>query len=310
VVIRTEAAPGASSSRAAPEAEAAAVSAVVPAYNEESGIGQVLDGLREALERSEWPFEILVVDDGSRDRTAEVARGRGVTVLAHAANRGYGAALKSGIRAARHAFVLIIDADGTYPSDAVPRLLAAAEENDMVVGARTGRRVHVPFARRPAKWFLRRLAEYLSEAEIPDLNSGLRVFRRDAARRFLQIHPSGFSFTTSITLALLCNDARVAYVPIDYEKRRGRSKIRPLRDTLNFIVLILRSILYFNPLKIFVPGSLLILAGFAASLAYDVGVLRDLTEKTLILLFAGVQLLAVGILADMISKSPRGGSEG
>jgi hypothetical protein len=204
---------------------------------------------------------------------------------------------------------MITDADGTYPSDSVPRLLAAVPDNDMVVGARTGDKVAIPLVRRPAKWFLRRLAEYLSESRIPDLNSGLRIFRRERAIQLFPILPSGFSFTTSITLALLCNDGRVAWVPIDYSKRTGRSKIRPIRDTLNFLLLILRVILYFNPLKVFVPASLLVLAGFAASLGYDLFVLVDLTEKTLILLFAGVQLLAIGILADMISKTARIGSQ-
>ena len=287
------------------EERGVAVSVVVPAFNEEAGIGRVLGGLRDALGRSSWPYEIIVVDDGSSDRTAEVAAGCGAIVVAHGRNRGYGAALKSGIRAARSPYILITDADGTYPNDAVPRLLEAARDHDMVVGARTGRNVHVPLIRRPAKWFLRRLAEYLSDSEIPDLNSGFRVFRRDRVLPFFPILPSGFSFTTSITLALLCNDGRVAYIPIDYSRRTGRSKIRPLRDTLNFAVLILRSILYFNPMKVFLPASLVVLAGFAASIAWDVFVRFDLTEKTLILLFAGLQLLAIGILADMISKSGR-----
>jgi glycosyltransferase involved in cell wall biosynthesis len=291
----------------APMEGEAFVTVIVPAYNEENGIGRVLDELRSSRSRSDWSFEIVVVDDGSSDRTAEIARDHGVTVVAHGANRGYGAALKSGIRTARSPYILIIDADGTYPIDAIPKLLASARGRDMVVGARTGSRVQGPLLRRPARWFLRRLAAYLAETEIPDLNSGLRVFRRDRALQFFPILPSGFSFTTTISLALLCNDGQVEYIPIDYAKRTGRSKIRPIRDTLNFFLLIIRAILYFNPLRIFVPASLLILGGFGVSFAYDVFVLTDLTEKTLIFLFAGVQLMAVGILADMISKSPRVG---
>lgn len=290
------------------EAGGVALTVVVPAFNEEAGIGRVLDSLRAELGRSALPYEIVVVDDGSSDRTAEVAMERGVRVVSHGANRGYGAALKSGIRTARSPYILITDADGTYPSDSVPSLLAAVPDNDMVVGARTGSSVEIPLIRRPAKWFLRRLAEYLSESRIPDLNSGLRIFRRDRAIQLFPILPSGFSFTTSITLALLCNDGRVAWVPIDYSKRTGRSKIRPIRDTFNFLLLILRVILYFNPLKVFIPASLLVLAGFLTSLGYDLFVLRDLTEKTLILLFAGVQLLAIGLLADMISKTARIGT--
>ena len=283
-----------------------AVAAVVPAYNEEGGIGPVLDGLKEALLRGGWPFEIIVVDDGSSDRTAQIASARGVTVVRHRTNKGYGAALKSGIRHAGAPYILIIDADGTYPSDAILKLLELAGDNDMVVGARTGKSVHIPLIRRPAKWFLTRLATYLSSTKIPDLNSGLRIFRRDRAVHFFPILPAGFSFTTTITLALLCNDFKVEYVPIDYSKRSGRSKIRPIRDTLNFLVLILRAILHFNPMRIFFPASLVILGAFSASFAWDLLVRVDLTEKTLILLFAGLQILAIGLLADMISKIPRG----
>lgn len=287
--------------------ETVALSVVIPALNEESGIGQVLSGLRESLARTGWSHEIIVVDDGSSDGTARVSRDHGVTVVSHGVNRGYGASLKSGILAARAPLVLIIDADGTYPIDAIPRLLESARDHDMVVGARTGPKVEGPLLRRPARWFLRRLAAYLAETEIPDLNSGLRIFRRDKVLQFFPILPSGFSFTTSITLAMLCNDGRVAYVPIDYAKRTGRSKIRPVRDMINFLLLIVRSILYFNPLKIFIPASLAVLAAFGVSLYYDLFILHDLTEKTLILLFAGVQLLAIGVLADMISKSARMG---
>ncbi len=283
------------------------VSIVVPAFNEEKGIGPVLGELARTMRATGWEHEIIVVDDGSSDATAAVARESGARVLAHGANRGYGAALKSGIRAARAPWILITDADGTYPASAIPAILDAVPGNDMVVGARVGENVQGPLLRRPARWILRKLAAYLSETDIPDVNSGLRVFRRDRALQFFPILPPGFSFTTSITLALLCNDGRVTYLPIDYARRTGRSKIRPIRDMVNFLLLIHRVVLYFNPLKIFMPVSLLILAGFAASALYDILVLSNLTEKTLILLFAGVQILAVGLLADMISKGPRMG---
>lgn len=284
-----------------------AVSVVIPAFNEERGIGPVLEEIERTLAATGWQHEIIVVDDGSSDGTAEAARRSGVRVLTHASNKGYGAALKSGIRAARSPWILITDADGTYPASAIPEILAQTRDNDMVVGARIGESVQGPILRRPARWILRTLASYLSETHIPDINSGLRVFRRDQAMQYFPILPSGFSFTTSITLALLCNDGRVAYLPIDYARRTGQSKIRPVRDMFNFLLLINRVVLYFNPLKIFLPVSLAILAAFAVSIAYDLFILVDLTEKTLIFLFAGVQILAVGLLADMISKSSRPG---
>jgi len=236
-----------------------------------------------------------------------VARGLDVRVVAHPTNRGYGAALKSGIRAASGEHILICDGDGTYPPESIPGLLSRIDGNDMVVAARIGPSVDIPLPRRLAKGVLRRLAIYLSESHIPDLNSGLRVFRREAAMDYFPILPSGFSFTTTITLAMLCNDQSVVYIPINYSKRTGRSKIRPVRDTLNFLILIMRTILYFNPLKIFLPVSLVVGALCAVSLAYDLFILEDLTEKTLIFLFGAVQLLATGVLADMISKRLHGG---
>jgi glycosyltransferase involved in cell wall biosynthesis len=287
--------------------ERPSISVIIPAHNEEIGLPEVIDGLRARMQACGRPFEIIVVDDGSSDRTASVAGSRGVTVLSHKSNRGYGAALKTGIRAATGAHILICDGDGTYPPEAIPTLIDQIDDHDMVVGARTGPSVDIPLPRRVAKWFLRRLAIYLSESDIPDLNSGLRVFRRQAALDYFAILPSGFSFTTTITLAMLCNEGSVMYVPINYGKRRGRSKIRPLRDSFNFFTLILRTILYFNPLKIFVPVSLIAGLMFVLSLSYDLFVLKDLTEKTLIFLFGAVQLMAVGVLADMITKRMYGG---
>jgi glycosyltransferase involved in cell wall biosynthesis len=290
-----------------PHVVSSRISVVIPAYDEEGGLAGVVRGLRAIMESSGYPFEIIVVDDGSRDRTADAARDLGVTVVTHATNRGYGAALKSGIRAATGDHVLICDGDGTYPPESIPELLRRLDGHDMVVAARTGPSVEIPIFRRIAKWILRRLAIYLSESEIPDLNSGLRVFRREAAMAYFPILPSGFSFTTTITLAMLCNEGSVAYVPINYSKRRGRSKIRPLRDTLNFMTLILRTILYFNPLKIFLPVSLAIGTMFTVSLAYDLFILQDLTEKTLIFLFGTLQMLAIGVIADLITKRMYGG---
>jgi glycosyltransferase involved in cell wall biosynthesis len=281
---------------------------VIPVHNEQDGLAHVVRSLRATLDECGCAHEIVVVDDGSTDATLQVAEGLDVRLVRHALNRGYGAALKSGIRAAAGEHILICDGDGTYPAESIPSLLARLDGHDMVVAARTGALVHMPWPRRLAKGFLRRLAMYLSETHIPDLNSGLRLFRRDTALAFFTILPNGFSFTTTITLALLCNEGSVAYVPIDYTRRTGRSKIRPVRDTINFLVLIMRTILYFNPLKIFLPVSLAIGLMFTLSLAYDIFLLRDLTEKTLILLLGSLQLLALGVLADLITKRLYGGA--
>jgi glycosyltransferase involved in cell wall biosynthesis len=276
-----------------------AYTVVIPAYNEELGIEGVVREIRGLPGR----VELIVVDDGSLDATAQKAVAAGARVIRHRVNRGYGAALKTGILAAAEEAVVITDADGTYPNDRIPELIALLEENDMVVGARTGGKVEIPWARRPAKWFLNQLANYLSEARIPDLNSGLRAFRRSEVQRFFGILPSGFSFTTTITLAMHVNDCVVAYVPVDYHKRHGRSKIRPFQDTLGFLALIVRTVLYFRPLKIFLPiaGFLLLLA--IAIFAYSALFTDKIMDASVtITLMTSFQMAAIGLLADLIDK--------
>ena len=277
-----------------------AVSVVIPAYNEGPHVAAGVTAVRSILERSGWDFEILVVDDGSSDGTAEAAAGTGVRVLRHSFNRGYGAALKEGISRARHDWILITDADGTYPPESIPELLALADDNDLVVGARTGAEVRVPLVRRPAKWFLGRLASYLAGRHLPDLNSGLRLMRRDVVERYAHLLPSGFSFTTTITLAMTCNDHPVEYVPINYGARLGHSKIRP-RNAYDFLILILRTIVFFNPLKVFVPlGGAVALLGIGKFI-YDVA--RDnLSESAVLALLGALIIWAVGLLADQNAR--------
>lgn len=281
---------------------AAGITVVVPAYEEEGGIAEVVTELEEVISRTDRPFEILVVDDGSRDFTAARAEEAGATVHRHAENRGYGAALKTGIRRARHDIVAILDADGTYPLTEVPRLLGELEGCDMVVGARTGPNVAMPRTRRLPKWFLRRLADYLAGRKIPDLNSGMRVFRREVILEYFHIIPSGFSFTTTITLALLCDDLEVRFVPIDYHPRVGKSKIRPLKDTSNFFFLIFRTILYFNPLKIFGPASLLGFVGGFGLLLYRLAVEHDVGQLEILLMIVSLQIGMTGVLADVLVR--------
>ena len=205
------------------------VTVIVPAYNEEGGIGPTLEELVKIMAASELQHEIVVIDDGSTDRTAEVAGQHAVRLVRHKTNAGYGDALKTGIRLARYPLIAITDADGTYPNDRLAELVdvVASQDADMAVGARTGPEVTIPLIRRPAKWLIGRLAELAAGRAIPDLNSGLRVFRRATAMRMLSILPSGFSFTTTITLAMLNNGYTVEYLPVNYYARTGRSKICP-----------------------------------------------------------------------------------
>lgn len=294
--------------RESPDVETpAGLTIIVPAFNEEDGLAPVIESLAaDVADTVPLDYEILVVNDGSTDRTADVAAAlAGVRVLSHRANRGYGAALKTGIREAQYDLVLITDADGTYPHEAIPRLVEAllVGERDMVVGARTGANVAAPLLRRPAKWAIRRLAAYISGEEIPDLNSGLRLFRRDVARRFFGLLPDGFSFTTTITLGMLLNGYRVEYIPIDYHKRIGQSKIRPIQDTINFTILVLRLGLYFAPLKVFLPVAVgLFLFGGAWNLAspYIFGEWAE--TSTAFFWMTAVQIAATGLLAELINK--------
>jgi len=277
------------------------VSVLIPAFNEEGAIAATVETIRQQAPYVK-ELEIVVINDGSSDRTSEIASGLPVTLIEHAVNRGYGAALKSGLQRARFEYILIADADGTYPLEDIPKLMEDASTHDMVVGARTGDIVEVPLVRRPAKWIITRLAEYLSQQTIPDLNSGLRVFRKDVALRFLTLYPDGFSFTTTITLAMLTNHYRVKFIPINYHKRVGKSSIHPIRDFTNFTILIIRICAYFKPLNVFVPPAmLLIVIGMLKGIKdyageHHIGLLAAALALT------GVQMLFIGLLADLIDQ--------
>lgn len=281
------------------------LSLIIPAYNEENGIRGVIEEIKTNLSSIDCPLEIIVVDDGSSDGTGEVIRGiGGILSLCHEVNKGYGAAIKTGIRAASHRFVGITDADGTYPSARIPDLLSAMEKDEleMVVGARTGDNVRIPLLRKPAKWTLSKIANYLAREKIPDLNSGLRIFRKNTAIRFFNILPDQFSFTTTITLAMFMNGYRVRFIPIDYHQRVGKSKIRPIYDTLNFLQLIVRTILYFDPLRIFLPLSLLFIIGGLLLVGHRIIFGFGFGVTSVVMIVAGVQLMALGMLADLINK--------
>ena len=284
-----------------------AATIIIPAYNEQGSIGPTLDHIQQVMEGSDIPYQVIVVDDGSTDDTAEIARSKDVEVIQYSTNQGYGAALKTGIRHARHEIIVITDADGTYPNKEIPRMLELTTGYDMVVGARTGGEVHIPLVRRPAKWFINTLANYLARARIPDLNSGLRVFRKNIALRFFPVLPAGFSFTTTITLAMLANGYSVEYIPIDYHRRVGKSKIRPIYDTLNFTLLILRTSIYYAPLRVFIPLSVfLFLLGVAVGLYSFFALGRLMDVSTILLILASLQIATTGLLADMVDKrTPR-----
>jgi glycosyltransferase involved in cell wall biosynthesis len=274
---------------------------VIPSFNEEKGIQNVLEDMKKFGN----DFEIIVVDDGSEDSTPNIVKKYpGVKLISHDVNRGYGAAIKTGVRYASSDIIIITDADATYPSHRIPDLLKKYREGniDMVVGARTGENVKIPSMRKPAKWFIKKLADYLSGENIVDINSGLRLIRKDLVKKFNRILPEGFSFTMTITLALLTNGYRVEYIPIDYHKRKGKSKLRPVRDTYGFLKLIVRTVLYFQPLKVFMPLSFLFFIVGLILLMYRIFIAEAFVTTITLLFMAAFQLFIVGLLADLIDK--------
>lgn len=289
-------------------------SVVVPAFNEEKGITGTLDAIRDALAAEEGKYELIVVNDGSTDDTRGVlqaymaAHPDSIRVLDQDRNRGYGAALKAGIRIAASDLIVITDADGTYPVDRIPDLVETLVTQDvaMVVGSRVGEDVEYSPIRRIPKVFLKAYIDWIARTDVPDFNSGLRVFRRDVAEKFIGILPNKFSFTTTITLACITNNYPVVYRPISYARRVGKSKIQPVRDTLRFSQLIVRTGMYFAPLRVLGPIAMMICLLAFVSLGIDVFVLKNLTDSTVLLFLFTLNTGMFALLADMIDKrTPR-----
>ncbi len=277
-----------------------ALSIVIPSFNEEQSVRAVVQEARETLQRQGYTVEILVVDDGSTDNTAQAAQAGGARVIRHRRNRGYGASLKTGITAATYDIIAITDSDGTYPVKYLPAMLDELQRADMVVGARTGNEVHIPLIRRPAKFVLGKLANYVSGTHIPDLNSGLRVFRRDMVMPYFPILPNQFSFTTTITLAMLCDNYAVSYLPIDYHKRKGKSKIVPW-DAGSFAILILRAAMLFRPLRVFLPIALLCFIYGIVKMIIDLTHDPNISASSIFGLLSALLLVLIGMLGDAIA---------
>lgn len=245
------------------------ISVVIPALNEQDEIGRTVTRVRDVLSAAGiGAYEVVIVDDGSRDETGVRAEQAGARVLRHPHNVGYGRSLKDGIRAARYDTIVINDADGTYPIDAIPALLARFGEGyDMVVGARSGEHYRESLIKMPLRRLLRFIVEFTAGRSIPDINSGLRVFRRSTALEYFDHLCDTFSFTTSMTLAYMMTGKFVAYVPIEYNKRVGKSKVRLLRDSMKTLQYIVEAAIYYDPLKMFALMALIVLASSLVSFA-------------------------------------------
>ncbi|HEV8419749.1 MAG TPA: glycosyltransferase family 2 protein [Actinomycetota bacterium] len=280
---------------------------VLPVHNERGHVRTEVDRIRSALEDSPYSFEIVVIDDASTDGSGEELRQTdGIRLIQFTRNRGVGSARKAGTLAARGRIVVWTDVDLTYPNDEIPRLAKELEGYDQVVGARTSEKGTVKPFRVPAKWFIRKLASYLVESSIPDLNSGFRAFRREVALQFLYLLPAGFSCVSTMTMTFLVNGYSVKYIPIDYSPRAGSSKFHWWTDTKRYLIQVLRMVLTFNPLRFFLPLTVTLTAIGVAKLLYDWAT-KDfhLAANTLLILFAALQLFSIGLLADLVVRLNR-----
>ena len=291
------------------ESEMDMISIIIPMYNEEEAIGGDLDTIIQTMSSSDVPWELIVVDDGSTDASAEIVRRReGVRLIQHAHNRGTGAARTTGLQHARGDVIVMTDGDGTYPNQDIPRLLAHMGECDLVIGARRAETGSLRWLRSPTKLFIRLLASYMTGVKIPDLNSGLRAFKKGVAERFLDILPTTHSWVGTQTVAFLSEGYAVKFIPIDYYQRKGsKSSFHPIADTYNYISLVVRTIMYFNPLKVFLPVALALIVVGAVKLVRDIVYYRGfyVPGVTLMLILTAIQVGAIGLLADLIVKRAR-----
>lgn len=283
------------------------VSIVLPVHNEAGHLQAELDRIAEAMDRSRYSWELIIVDDGSTDESQAIATRFGRCRIIHlATNRGAGSARRIGTEAARGRVVVWSDADMSYPNHQIPELVDQLDNADQVVGARRSEEGTKKVLRVPAKWFIRRLASFLTRTKIPDLNSGFRAFRRDVGLQYTHLLPTGFSCVTTLTVTFLMDGYRVAYVPITYRTRAGRSKFHWRRDTGRYLLQVIRMTMAYDPLRILLPVASALGIVFTAKLGFD---LFDKgfrpAANTLLLGFAALQTLSVGLLADLIVRASR-----
>ncbi len=293
---------------------------LLPCYNEGPAIAQVIAEVQAALAAWQGTWEILVIDDASTDDTSTRAaaafppspfseEGPGVRacrVIRRMENGGSGAARKTGILAARGSLIAMLDGDGSYDPACLPQLLAFFPDYDQVNGARTSEQGTLRPLRYLAKFVLRKVAEWVSGKRIPDLNTGLKIFKRDIMLDCLWVLPTGFSCVTSMTLAFLTNGHPVKYVPVNYRPRVGHSKFRPIRDTAQYAFTILRMMTYFRPLRVFFP--LAILLGVLALVRGSYNLLVSplgLTDADIIMTLTALLVFLAGLLADLLVAQRR-----
>ena len=281
------------------------ISIVLAVYNEELSLAKELEIIKQAMDQSKYRYEVIIVDDHSSDRSYEIAnQAKWPIVLCHRKNLGSGGARKTGLKKAKGRLVAWTDTDLSYPNEKIPELIQYLEDHnlDQVIGARDSERGTKKWIRFVAKWFIRKIASILADYDIQDLNSGLRVFKRSIALEYFHLIPNGFSCVGTLTLAFLCNNYAVDFYPISYKTRVGQSKFHPLKDTYNYVIQIVRMIMYFNPLKIILPISLFILFFGMCTMTYNTfwGI-GGLQQSDIVIILFGLSIGILGLLADLIT---------
>jgi len=282
------------------------LSIIIPVYNEEKAIEQTIEGLKtELIKIPELEYEIIAINDSSKDKSKEILESiQGIKLINHPYNKGYGSSLKTGIKESKFEWLLFFDADGQHPAEKIQELLKFSDDFDLISGARI--KGHKgPIIRQPGKKILNWVANYLTGVKIPDINCGIRLVKKEYLLKFTHIAPNGFSFSTTTLIAFLKEGLNVKFVPIEVNKRIGKSTVKP-RDAFKTLMLIIRIILLFSPLKVFLPISLILFTGSAVIGAYDIFTgPANITDITLLLFISSILIFFFGLMADELSSIRR-----
>ncbi|MGM0932674.1 MAG: glycosyltransferase family 2 protein [Bacteroidota bacterium] len=277
---------------------------IIPCFNEESGIKKTIEDLLYYKNNIGW--DILVIDDGSTDNTPNILSrfSKDISIITHSVNKGYGASLKTGILNTSTDFVAFYDADGQHRPEDLENMFKKISDFDMLIGAR-GKNSHQDWMRKPGKWVLSKVANYLTNRKIPDLNSGLRVIKREKIVNLLHLFPDGFSFSTTSTIAFMYLSQKVEYYPIQVKKRIGNSTVKQIKHGSSTLLLILRLIVLFNPLKVFLPISFwMIFIGVIYEVIFGIIILYPevkLIAAAFFMILTGIMIFFFGLIADQIS---------
>lgn len=282
------------------------LSIIIPIYNEEKAIKETVEGLKKELDKLDLKYEIIAINDGSTDKTKEVLEKiQDIKPINHPYNKGYGASLKTGIKSAKFNLILFFDGDGQHPAEEISNLLKYTGDFDMVSGCRTIKGYKGPYIRQPGKKIINIVANYLTGMKIPDLNCGFRIFKKYQITKFIQLMPSGFSFSTTSTLVFIREGLNIKFVPIKINKRAGKSTVKP-KEAGRMMLLTIRIIMLFSPLKVFLPISFILFISATISAIYDIFFRPlNISDATILLFISSILIFFFGLLADQLAAIRR-----